>query len=164
MLKIKLARIGKKNQPHYRFVVSEARSKRDSGYIANIGHYAPTQTPKVLEINVEEYQSWLSKGAQPTPTVAGLFARFQSGNPFPPKKAKPSKKSLEKAKAEAEAKAKPKEEVAVEAPVEEAPTEEAKVADETKTEEATTETSESSAESTAKKEPAAEATPEAKTE
>lgn len=97
MLKIKLARFGKKNQPHYRFVVNEARSKRDGKYVAKIGHYAPTQTPKILEINVEEYKTWVAKGAQPTPTVANLFDRYQSGNPFPAKKAKPSKKSIAKA-------------------------------------------------------------------
>jgi small subunit ribosomal protein S16 len=108
MLKIKLARFGKKNQPHYRFVVNEARDKRDGSYVAEIGHYAPTQTPKQLVIDVEAYKSWVAKGAQPTETVAQLFARFESGNPFPEKAKKPSKKAMAKAaeakKAEAEAK------------------------------------------------------------
>jgi len=34
MLKIKLARFGKRNQPHYRIVVNEAKSKRDGQYTA----------------------------------------------------------------------------------------------------------------------------------
>lgn len=108
MLKIKLARFGKKNQPHYRFVINEARDKRDGSYVAAIGHYAPTQTPKQLVIDVEAYKSWIAKGAQPTETVAQLFARFESGNPFPEKAKHPSKKAVAKAaeakKAEAEAK------------------------------------------------------------
>lgn len=103
MLKIKLARFGKKNQPHYRIVVNEARDKRDGSYVAAIGHYAPTQTPKLLEIDVDAYKTWVSKGAQPTETVAGLFKRYESGNPFPEKKAKPSKKALAKAAAAKEA-------------------------------------------------------------
>lgn len=106
MLRIKLARFGKKNQPHYRIVVTERKSKRDGQYQALIGTYVPTQEPKILDINKEALQEWISKGAQPTDTVANLIKRFESGNPFPAKKARPSKKAVAKAaaaKAEAEA-------------------------------------------------------------
>lgn len=116
MLKIKLARFGKRNQPHYRFVVIEGKTKRDGAYTASIGHYAPTATPKILSIEVEEYKKWIKNGAQPTETVAGLFARYESGNPFPEKPKKLSKKAKAKIEAEktaaAEAKAAPAEEVA----------------------------------------------------
>lgn len=104
MLKIKLIRFGKRNQPHYRIVVQEARTKRDSKYSAKLGHYAPTQNPKLLKIDVEEYEQWIAKGAQPTETVASLFKRFESGNPFPPKTKRPSKKQLAKDRANSEAK------------------------------------------------------------
>lgn len=122
MLKIKLARFGKRNQPHYRIVVNKAREKRDGRYIAQVGHYSPAQTPKVLEIDVAAYKTWLKNGAQPTPTVAALFKRYQSGNPFPPKKQQLSRKAKAKL-------AKPAEEkVEAEKPAEqpaEAPTEKA---------------------------------------
>jgi len=98
MLKIKLVRFGKRNQPHYRIVIQEARTKRDGKYTAKIGHYAPTQNPKILEINLEEYKKWLVKGAQPTETVASLAKRFESGNPFPEKKKGLSKKQIAKNK------------------------------------------------------------------
>lgn len=104
MLKIKLARFGKKDQPSYRIVVTEARGKRDGKYAALVGHYAPTHNPKALEFNVEAYKEWVQKGAQPTDTVAGLFMRYESGTPFPEKKQKPSKKQIAKAAAEKEAK------------------------------------------------------------
>lgn len=103
MLKIKLARFGKKDQPHYRIVVTEARSKRDGQYAALLGHYAPTQTPKTLEMDLKAYQEWLTKGAQPTETVASLAKRYESGTPFPPKAARPSKKTKLKQAAAAEA-------------------------------------------------------------
>jgi small subunit ribosomal protein S16 len=77
MLKIKLARFGKKGQPHYRIVVNEARDKRDGSYIANLGHYAPTQSPKQLTLDLKAYQEWITKGAQPTPTVASLAKKVQ---------------------------------------------------------------------------------------
>jgi small subunit ribosomal protein S16 len=109
MLKIKLARFGKRKQPHYRIVINEARDKRDGQSVATIGHYAPTAEPKILDIDVKAYAEWIKKGAQPTPTVASLFTRLESGNPFPAKKAKPSKKvkakQAEAAKAAQEAKA-----------------------------------------------------------
>ena len=96
MLKIKLARFGKRNQPHFRVVINEARDKRDGSYVEKIGHYAPTQTPKILEINKTRYDYWISQGAQPTDTVAALFEKSQSKNPFPAKKPKLSKKARAK--------------------------------------------------------------------
>lgn len=104
MLRIKLARFGKKNQPHYRIVVNEGKSKRDGNYKAAIGIYAPTQVPKTLQIDVEAFEAWVIKGAQPTDTVKNLLERFKSGNPFPAKKARLSKKAQAKAAAEAAAK------------------------------------------------------------
>jgi small subunit ribosomal protein S16 len=111
MLKIKLARFGKRNQPEYRIVVNEAKDKRDGKYVALLGHYAPTRTPKVLTLDLTSYQAWLAKGAQPTETVANLAQRAASDNPFPAKKKQLSKKAKAKAAA-------PKEEAAptVEAP------------------------------------------------
>ena len=89
----------------YRIVINEAKSKRDGAYTAVIGRYAPTETPKALEIDMKEYANWLKKGAQPTETVAALAKRYESGNPFPPKQARPNKKAQARAAAEAEAKA-----------------------------------------------------------
>jgi small subunit ribosomal protein S16 len=114
MLKIKLARFGKRHQPHFRFVITEARDKRDGRYVANIGHYAPTQQPKLIKLDLKEYDEWVKKGAQPTETVSALAERLRSGKPFTKNK-KPSKKALAKAQ-------KPAEEV-VETKVEEAPAE-----------------------------------------
>ena len=117
MLKIKLARFGKKHQAHYRIVVNEARDKRDGRYVALVGHYSPV-APKELVIDQELYSAWVQKGAQPTATVAALFKRLQSGNPFPVKKPGLSKKVKAKAQAPAVTPA----EAPVETPVETAST------------------------------------------
>lgn len=149
MLKIKLARFGKKKQPHYRIVINEARDKRDGRYVAQIGHYAPSQVPKTLVIDMEAYQGWIKKGAIPTDTVAALATRFESGNPFPAKKAQLSKKAKAKLAAEKEAAeaAKVAAEEAKAAPAaEEAPTEAAGAEAVETTDAATTETSEAKAE------------------
>ena len=110
MLKIKLARFGKKKQPHYRIVVNEARDKRDGKYVEAIGHYAPTMTPKILDVDMVKYADWLKTGAQPTETVLALVTRLQSGTPFPARKPTLSKKAKAKQAAAAEEKAKADEE------------------------------------------------------
>ena len=103
MLKIKLARFGKKKQPHYRIVINEARDKRDGKYVEVVGHYAPTMTPKILDVDMPKYEAWLKKGAQPTDTVRALIERVKSGTPFPAKKPHLSKKAKAKQVAAAEA-------------------------------------------------------------
>ncbi len=107
MLKIKLARFGKRHQPHYRIVVNEARDRRDGKYVALVGHYSSSSVPKELVIDVAAYDAWVKKGAQPTETVAALYKRFTSGNPFPEKKAQLSKKAKAKLAAEQTAKEAP---------------------------------------------------------
>lgn len=74
MVKIKLSRTGKKNEPHFRIVVVEARSKRDGAYVENVGHYHPKT--KQLVLNKDSYDAWLAKGAQPTETVASLVRKY----------------------------------------------------------------------------------------
>lgn len=84
MLKIKLTRVGKKNQPQYRVVVAEARSKRDGAVVDHLGHYDPLQNPASFRLDQARYQEWLAKGAQPTDTVRYLV----KANPVKPKKSK----------------------------------------------------------------------------
>lgn len=139
MLKIKLARFGKRGQPHFRIVVNEAKSKRDGQYVAKLGEYAPTHQPKILTIDLKAYEAWLAKGAQPTETVAALVERSKSKNPFPAKKPRPSKKARAKLAAAAEEKATAA--ATPEKPVEAKPAETAGVAETTETTEST-ETSE----------------------
>ncbi len=93
MLKIKLARFGKKKQPEYRIIVNEAKTKRDGKYIDLLGFYSPTQEPKVLKIDEKKYNEWISKGAQPTETVASLFEKLKNGEKLMPKRKKVSKKA-----------------------------------------------------------------------
>lgn len=74
MLKIKLTRLGKRNQPHYRIVVNERQTKRDGQYVEQVGHYNPIS--KDLVIDTKLYEKWIKQGAQPTDTVANLYKKF----------------------------------------------------------------------------------------
>jgi small subunit ribosomal protein S16 len=73
MLKIKLTRTGKRNQPSYRVIVAEARSKNNGKFVDWLGFYNPLTKPKTLKINRQSYLKWVAKGAQPTLTVKRLF-------------------------------------------------------------------------------------------
>jgi small subunit ribosomal protein S16 len=74
LLKIRLARVGKKKQPTYRVVVADARAPRDGKYVEILGHYNPRSEPSVFEIDEEKARGWLSKGAQPTERIHKLLA------------------------------------------------------------------------------------------
>jgi small subunit ribosomal protein S16 len=71
--KIKLMRIGKMREPHYRIVVADARAKRDGRSIEAVGEYHPKDEPSTIKVNSERIQYWLGVGAQPTESVAAIL-------------------------------------------------------------------------------------------
>lgn len=71
MLKIRLARVGKKKRPTYRFVVSESGRDLYGKALEIIGHYNPFS--KVCDIDKDRANYWIGKGAQLSPTVHNLF-------------------------------------------------------------------------------------------
>ncbi|TMC66237.1 MAG: 30S ribosomal protein S16 [Chloroflexi bacterium] len=72
-VRIRLTRVGATKQPTYRVVVGDSRSARDSRSIETIGHYNPRTEPVEVNIDEDRARQWLSKGAQPSDTVARLF-------------------------------------------------------------------------------------------
>ncbi len=81
MVKIRLARFGKKKQPTYRIVVSDVRKDTRGTYIESVGSYNPSVQPKEISINLERAKYWLSQGAQPTDVVHNLFVDHGISNP-----------------------------------------------------------------------------------
>lgn len=71
-VKIRLQRTGKPKQPNYRVVVCDARKPRGGAVLENLGHYAPYKPEKPLDIDMDAYRNWISKGAQPTDSVKKL--------------------------------------------------------------------------------------------
>lgn len=72
-VKIRLRRMGARNNPFYRVVVADSRSPRDGRFIEEIGYYDPKSNPAVININKEKAEEWIKKGAQPTDTVKRLL-------------------------------------------------------------------------------------------
>jgi small subunit ribosomal protein S16 len=72
-VKIKLARIGKIREPHYRIVVADARTRRNGRAIETIGQYHPKENPSRIVVDSERAQYWLGVGAQPTEPVQSIL-------------------------------------------------------------------------------------------
>lgn len=106
MLKLRLKRLGAKKNPSYRIIVINSTTKREGKPIEELGHYNPKS--KVMQLDKAKAQDWISKGAQPTDTVAWLLKNCNDDgtlNYVKKETVKLSKKAQAKAAAEAEAKA-----------------------------------------------------------
>ncbi len=72
MLVIRLFRVGKKNQPSFKIVVTDKRKSSTKGrFVEEVGFSNPLTKEKVLK--GERIKYWLSVGAKPSPTVFNLL-------------------------------------------------------------------------------------------
>lgn len=73
MLVIRLQRIGKKHEPHYRLVVAEKRSKLGAPPREDLGSWNPKT--KGATLNKERTLYWLEQGAQASASVHNLLVK-----------------------------------------------------------------------------------------
>ena len=64
MIKIRLARLGRKKRPFYRVVATNSKSPRDGKFLEILGTYDPLQEPSKVSINMDKLNEWVKKGAQ----------------------------------------------------------------------------------------------------
>ena len=102
MVKIRLARVGKKNAPFYHIVVADSRFSRNGRIIEQIGTMDPMSDPRKIDIDVERVKYWIKNGAKPTDTVKAIIEKEVPAEEKPAKKA-PAKKE-EKAEEKKETK------------------------------------------------------------
>ena len=74
-VRIRLKRIGAKNNPVFRIVVADGRSPRDGRFIEELGTYQPRKKGDNYTLDLERAKYWLSKGAQPSDTVASFIRK-----------------------------------------------------------------------------------------
>lgn len=70
-----MKRIGAKNTPAFRIVVADSRSPRDGKCIEEIGTYLPERKGDNFTLKLERATYWVSKGAQPSETVASFIRK-----------------------------------------------------------------------------------------
>ena len=110
---LRLKRFGRLNHPTYRVVATDPRFPRDGRIIESLGYYLPLmpREQEQLKLNTERVQYWLSVGAKPSETVAGMIERSGVTIPTPKKPVrgkskgapapfKPPKKKVRKPKAQ----------------------------------------------------------------
>ncbi len=95
---IRLSRIGRKNQPAYKLVVSNTRDKRTGKFVDIIGHFDPFKPKDKFIYDKEKFEKWKKQGALVTDAVNKLIDGKYEYVKYDPKKLK------EKAKEEAEKK------------------------------------------------------------
>lgn len=71
-VRIRLNRTGKKNQPSYRIVVADKRTRRNGKAIEVLGSYHPLTEPATIKVDRARFDYWLSVGAQPSDPVRRL--------------------------------------------------------------------------------------------
>ncbi len=147
MLIIRLLRVGKRNQPYFKIVVTDKRNAPRKGrFVEEVGFYNPLKKEKNLKTDRIKY--WLSVGAKVSDSVHNMLVKEKiiEGKKIPlhkvkkteeksiaPEAKKPEEPKVELPKTEAPKEEKPKEEASkpetlkIEPPKEESPeTEEVK--------------------------------------
>ncbi|KAL7952993.1 ribosomal protein S16 domain-containing protein [Trichoderma compactum] len=84
VVKIRLARFGRRNSPFYNIVVAHARTARNSRPLEVIGTYDPIPKPdaydnsgklhKDIKLDSQRARYWIGVGAQPTDTAWRLLS------------------------------------------------------------------------------------------
>lgn len=100
MVRIRMRRVGARNQPSFRIVAADRESPRDGRFLEVLGSYNPRTEPSTIHIDEARLFHWMQHGAQPSDSVVQTLTalgtwerweRFKAGE------------SLDKLVAEAEA-------------------------------------------------------------
>lgn len=76
MLKIRLSRTGKTKQPSFAIIVQEHSAGVKSGKVVEkVGYYVATKNPKEFKADSARIKYWISKGAQPSDSLAVILKR-----------------------------------------------------------------------------------------
>jgi small subunit ribosomal protein S16 len=74
MVKIRLARRGRKKLAMFDVVVADARAPRDGRFIEKIGTYNPLTNPATIDLKDDRAFHWVMNGAQPSDTVKAMLS------------------------------------------------------------------------------------------
>jgi small subunit ribosomal protein S16 len=93
MLMIRLFRVGKKNQPAFKIIVTDKRNPPRGGkFVEEVGFWNPLTKEKILKS--ERIKYWLSVGAQPSASVYNILVeeKIIEGKKIPKHKKKKEEK------------------------------------------------------------------------
>lgn len=73
MVSMRLKRMGQKERPYYRIIVSDSRFSRSAAVIEELGYYHPCEKQNQYSIKEDRVKDWLKKGAVPSDTVKSIL-------------------------------------------------------------------------------------------
>ena len=79
MLRIRLARRGRRGRPSYRIVVAPSKASRDGRTVSDLGYYDPLTEPSDFRVDLRAARSWIAKGAQPSDRVWKILELAEPG-------------------------------------------------------------------------------------
>ena len=97
MLRIRFFRVGKKNQPLFKIVVTDKKNPPRGGrFVEEVGFWNPLKKERVLKKERIEY--WISKGAKPSDSVYNILIqeKILEGAKIPVHKKEKKNKKKEK--------------------------------------------------------------------
>lgn len=74
-VKIRLRRMGANKKPFFRIVAADVRSANAGNFLEELGWYEPGKKSDNYKLDLAKAEQWLSKGAQPSETVAILIKK-----------------------------------------------------------------------------------------
>ncbi len=79
MLVIRLSRAGSKKRPYYHITVADRREPRDGRFVERLGFFNPgaVGASERYRIDLDSYEQWVRKGAQPSPRVKQLIKAYR---------------------------------------------------------------------------------------
>ncbi len=72
-VRLRLTRVGGRNDPVWRVVAADQRSPRDGRVLETLGHYNAQTDPSTIVLDEERVRAWIARGAQPSNTVRRLM-------------------------------------------------------------------------------------------
>lgn len=75
-VRVRLRRMGNRNNPFYRVVAADARSGTSGVVVETLGWYDPKKTGMNFKLKADRIAYWKSNGAEFSPTVRSLVKRL----------------------------------------------------------------------------------------
>jgi small subunit ribosomal protein S16 len=82
--KIRLRRMGARNNPFYRLVVADSRFATTGRFLEVLGWYDPKQADKNFSVKLDRVEYWQSVGAQVSSTAKSLIKKARAGEGVAP--------------------------------------------------------------------------------
>jgi len=101
--KIRLRRMGARNNPFYRLVVADSRFATTGRYLEVLGWYDPKKAESNFSVKVDRVDYWLGVGAQMSATAKSLIKKARAGEGVAPGAASQAKQAVEPAAEEVSA-------------------------------------------------------------